>query len=169
MHDEYRVDTKVGQVRLTLNDADHVYVCLGENTNRPDGFTIQINGRQYSGGLRMMRENGAWVPARDRTNPQRTPYSDRQAVHLNSTWDGKRFVEPTASAYTKVLDVVLPAVAQWLEANPNALTQAHIAALESKIKKAEENVQQKRDELSAAERELAQLSNELANTAVSRA
>jgi hypothetical protein len=109
----YFVETPVGKVSVTPNNSKVLYISLGENINSDKGFQITVNGVELSGSLRIQNEGGKWDLIRE-----------NYALIINKRYVNGKWVDPSDAQRRKVLATVIPAVAKWLEENPQVLLLA---------------------------------------------
>jgi hypothetical protein len=137
---DYELKTKLGNVKISPNNADHVYVGFPE---------LIVFGVAYSGNIRLMRSGFTFV--------LETSSSDRSgfnSLYISQRWNGKTFLDASHAARNKIKEIVIPAVAEFLKSHPEALTDAAKQDLQNQIDRQAAKVADLTKELAAAQKEL---------------
>jgi hypothetical protein len=149
---EYFVETKIGKVKVIPNNGTTAYISLGESINTPEGFQIEVNRVKYTGSLRLQLENGQWGVAKGNGDPH-----GYHALLLNSRYDGRKFIEPSDAAKSKIKAVVIPAIQAFFDEHPEALAAAVIQDRREKIEQQLTEVRKIKQEFEQSLKELQRL------------
>lgn len=130
------VETPVGQVNITITDGAHIYA---EAPNH-----IHISGKELVFTCHFFLRNGEWSEKSDKGNP--LLYCKKPACWKND--------EATPIQKEKALKAIVPAIAQYIKANPQLLVAAHLADVNDNIESIQHKIDEARKEIAKLEAEL---------------
>jgi len=137
---DYTIETKVGTIKVHVTNGKYVVASFTDLT---------IYRVTHSGSLRLELAAEGWRPEREKNG------NDFYALHINSRWDGTKHIEPSYAARDKIKALLIPEIAKWLHAHPEALQAGRQAEKDRKVSQAESKIAELKTKLKEAEAELA--------------
>ena len=141
------VSTPLGNVEVTTQ-GEHAHVALNG---------IITRGVALHGSLRLMRENGQWVPYREPDAPPGPFQHLHRAINLSGYWNGEEHIGHTQARREVILEKVLPAIVKFFAEHPEIVEAGIEKQRREEIARAQRDVQRLREELKKAEEVLAKV------------
>lgn len=132
------LDTPLGKVWLAVTDADHIHVDANSNCK-----SLTVNRVEYGVSLHLFRGDDGKLNTRD--------YRDLYMSRVGT------YKDPSDAARKKCLQVLVPAVQAWADANPEVFWAAAEAARTAAVNRLNVEIEELETKLSALKAECAQL------------
>lgn len=124
----YEVQTKIGTVKVTPTERDHIYVDMPE---------VTVRGVRWRGSIHLYRWSaGCWqYGPESKDNWQRRQYVfiTRPSIVYNKSL-------PSESARKAIIDVIIPAVSEWVAANTDKVEDAEATHVYEEIRKRKQEI-----------------------------
>lgn len=133
------VETSLGSVKVCITDDKHAYI---ESQD-----VLHVSGKPLWVTLHIFLKDGHWTPKNE--NGRSTLYAKKPDVWKND--------EATPVQKEKILNVVVPTVGNFINANPHLLKQAQAAHVFNRVETLQGHIDEKQKEIAEYEKEITAL------------